>query len=223
VHKGETLQAIADQYSVGAKQLARINGIGKKRPLRRGMVLTVPASLHAPTPQIIDPSTDPRASTAYVPSRNLGLPATLAGHSTTEGRTVITVQRGETLAELAARHDVSTQDLMRWNRLKSPQVRRGTRLKVRTAEALSADSTRSDSVQIAELKVPKARGSRRHHLAHGQRSRSGAVAHASHTVRPGETLDGIARQHGVSVAALKRTNNLTNSRIRAGQRLKLPT
>ncbi|HVP14767.1 MAG TPA: LysM peptidoglycan-binding domain-containing protein [Terriglobales bacterium] len=219
VRKGETLQQIANQYSVSAKALARINGIGRKRPLRRGMQLTVPASLRAPTPELIDPKADPRASTAYVPPRTLGLPATLTGHSMAEGRMVVTVHRGETLAQLAERYGVSTSDLMRWNRLKSTRVTRGMRLKVRTPEAALADSSASDSTQIADLHVPKARHSARHHVQRGQRA---VVAHATHTVRRGETLESIARQHGVTVAELQRANGTTSSKIRAGQRLRLP-
>ena len=216
VRKGETLSGIAGHYSVSAKELARVNGIGKKRPLRRGMVLTVPASLRGRAPELIDPATDPRASTAYVPARKLGLPATLNGHSTTEGRTVVTVQRGETLASIARRHGVSTQDLMRWNRLKSTRVSRGMRLKVRMDQTgdTAALAARADSAQIAELKPP--RSSKRK----GAASRQGGGT--THTVRAGETLSGIARQHGVTVAALRRANGLTGSVIRTGQRLRLP-
>lgn len=212
VRRGETLKSIARQYSIGARELARVNGIGKKRPLRRGMVLTVPSALRASAaPQVVDPATDPRASTGYVPERKLGLPARLDGHSTTDGRTVVTVQRGETLAAIAERHGVSTQDLMRWNRLKSARVSRGMRLKVRTDEAVAA-ATPADSAQIAALKAPRP-------------VKRGAAAQRrpAHTVRAGETLGGIARQHGVSVAALKRANGLSGTIIRKGQRLKLPT
>jgi len=221
VRKGETLQAIATQYSVSATDLARINGIGHKRPLRRGMLLTVPGSMRAPTPEVIDPATDPRASTAYVPPRTLGLPASLAGHSTAEGRTVVVAERGETLASIAARYGVTADDLMRWNRLKSTRVTRGMRLKVRVADAALQATSPGDSAQIADLRVPRARAKRhgagRSHAVHG------APARGTHTVRAGETLSGIARQHGVSVSALKRANGLNGSDIRKGQRLRLPT
>jgi membrane-bound lytic murein transglycosylase D len=219
VRKGETLQLIASEYSVGANDLARINGIGRKRPLRRGMLLTVPASLRAPTPEVLDPESDPRASTDYVPQRKLGLPATLAGRSSTEGRSVVVVKRGETLASIAEREGVSAGDLMRWNRLRSAHVGPGTRLKVRTPDAVAADSAGiSDSTQIAALKVPKARSSKHHHGA-----ARGASSRVTHTVRQGETLSGIARQHGISVAELKRANGISGAGIRAGQRLKVPT
>jgi len=222
VRKRETLQSIARQYSVNAQDLARINGIGRKRPLRRGMLLTVPASMHAPAPEVIDPATDPRASTAYVPPRDHGRPATLAGYSTTEGRTAIVVEQGETLASIAERYGVTTQDLMRWNRLKRARVTHGMRLKIRTPEAIAADSARNDSTQIAGLKAPKPRASKSHATASSPHRHSPARARVSHTVRNGETLSGIAQQHGISVAAIRKANQLGSSRIRAGQKLRLP-
>ncbi|MDX1530232.1 MAG: LysM peptidoglycan-binding domain-containing protein [Rhodothermales bacterium] len=42
-----------------------------------------------------------------------------------------------------------------------------------------------------------------------------------HTVRRGDTLTAIARQHGTSVRALQQLNNLSGSRIRIGQRLRV--
>ena len=42
------------------------------------------------------------------------------------------------------------------------------------------------------------------------------------TVRPGETLYSLSRQHGVSVAALAEQNRLPTTAIHAGQTLVLP-
>jgi murein DD-endopeptidase MepM/ murein hydrolase activator NlpD len=43
------------------------------------------------------------------------------------------------------------------------------------------------------------------------------------TVAPGETLDGIARRHGVPVSAIMRANNLTSANsLQVGQRLVIP-
>lgn len=46
-----------------------------------------------------------------------------------------------------------------------------------------------------------------------------ANAHTTHLVRKGENLGLIANKYGVSVNTLMRTNGLSNSRIRVGQRL----
>ncbi len=137
VRRRETLNSIAADYHVSARELALSNGIGRKRPLRRGMILVVRASRAAPAIAKLDDG-DPRASTSYVPARKFAPPVQIKGKSDAEGRTVHTVHRGETLAGIADRYGVSVADLRRWNRLKSNSVRRGTRLKVRTGEAATA-------------------------------------------------------------------------------------
>ena len=41
-------------------------------------------------------------------------------------------------------------------------------------------------------------------------------------VRPGDSLGGIADRNGVTIAQLKRANNLKSAHVRAGQRLRIP-
>jgi membrane-bound lytic murein transglycosylase D len=217
VRSGETLQTIAEQYSVSAQRLARANGIGRKRPLHRGMMLSVPAQLASKSPALAD-STDPRSSTAYVPARSIRPPAQISGQSTAEGRATHVVKRGETIASIAEQYGCTSGDIMRWNRLTSSKVRRGTRLKLRSDDSTSAESieaAQADSAQISGLKVPSAR--RKHHGSRGSEPSSGSVV-----VRSGDTLAAIARRHGVSVVELKRANGLSSSTVRAGQRLRLP-
>ena len=50
-----------------------------------------------------------------------------------------------------------------------------------------------------------------------------ATGRRTHTVRAGETLSGISRRYGVSLSALSKVNGLTTrSKVRIGQRLRLP-
>lgn len=213
VRRGESLSGIAAQYHVSAQSLARVNGIGKKRPLVKGMVLSVPASLRPSEPLPLDDD-DPTISTAYVPSRERPTPASLNASSEAEGRVTHVVKRGETLASIAGKYGVTAADLRKWNRLTTSTVRRGTRLKVRTGDAAQVDVERaaSDSAKVAALKPPSPRKGTR---ASGAGSRTVVV-------RSGDTLSTIASRHGVSVSALKRANGMTGSTIRAGQRLRLP-
>ena len=51
---------------------------------------------------------------------------------------------------------------------------------------------------------------------------SSLAAAATHLVRKGETITGIAHEHGCSVAALRSANQLQGDLIRAGQQLTLP-
>ncbi len=132
VRRGETLRAIAEHYSVNAVELARINNLGRGRPLRRGMMLTVPSSFRAPRPEVLSfDASDPRASTDYVPERRIGLPGRIEGNSVPIQRLTHTVKRGETLAGIAGKYGVTVTELRRWNRLKpSEPMRVGTRLRV---------------------------------------------------------------------------------------------
>ena len=216
VRRGETLQQIANHYGVSARELARVNGIGRRHPLRTGATLTVPASLAGPSPAVLA-ANDPRASTDYVPERTLAVPAMLDGHSEAEGRIMVRVKRGETLKMIAERNDCTVEELMRWNHLNKPSVRRGQRLKVRTGDAVSEAASRDSAevAKLAHLRVPPPR--HRHRGSAGPRAHHYAI-----TVKDGDTLAAISRRTGVSVAELKRANGLSGTSLRSGQRLRVP-
>lgn len=56
----------------------------------------------------------------------------------------------------------------------------------------------------------------------GYRPATSIAAEQQHRVRRGETLSGIAQTYGVSVAALRRYNDLNNNRISVGLTLQIP-
>ena len=189
VRRGETLQRIADQYHVNATQLARDNSVGRARPLKRGMLLTIRSHSHLAVQVASLEPNDPRRSTAYVPPRRIGLPAQLNGVSDAEGRLTITVHRGETVGQIADRYGVSTQDILRWNHLKTSKVRRGTRLKIRTGDAaqLHVVAAAADSAEAASVQPPRP----------SRHSKSGGMSiQRVVVVQPGETLGALASRHG---------------------------
>ena len=213
VRRGETIQSIANQYHVDARTLARDNKLSRSHPLRRGTMLTVRSSSRPGALTVADlEKDDPRASSNYVPPRNIGAPARIDGDSKADGRATLTVRRHESLSSVAARAGVSVSDLMTWNHLHNTKVRPGTRLKVRTPEAAdsAAEIVAADSMQVAKLKAPTSR-----------RGKSGG-SHTVIRVRAGETLSSIAARHGVSVTRLKTANGLRSNTVREGQRLKIP-
>ncbi|HET7380396.1 MAG TPA: transglycosylase SLT domain-containing protein, partial [Gaiellales bacterium] len=122
VRRGETLRMIATEYSVNPTELARVNNLGRGRPLRRGMLLTVPASFRAPRPEVLADEEDPRTSTDYVPPRTIGLPGKVEGNSVAIERITHTVKRGETLVGIALQYGLDYRELAAWNNITNPNV-----------------------------------------------------------------------------------------------------
>jgi len=115
------------------------------------------------------------------------------------------VKRKERWATIAARYHLTAQEIRSANpKVRSTKLRAGTRLVIPAVAAPSA------------LAVRAASGS-----AFGRRSHARL---ATHRVRLGETLIGIARRYRVSLRALRRINALpVEYTLRAGKRLRIPS
>lgn len=160
------------------------------------------------------------------------------------------VRSGETLSGIAARYGTSAQALARANNLKNPNfVVAGTRLRVpgsgggasgggasggsytvRAGDTLGSIAARVGSSVSA---LARANGISNPNmivagstlrLSGGSSSSAPAVAAgATHVVRSGETLSGIAGRYGSSVSAIARRNSLSNpNMVVAGMRLRVP-
>ncbi len=219
VKSGETLSGIATHYQVSAKRLALANGIGRRRPLRRGMVLTVPASLSASRPRVVDTS-DPRASTAYVPARLIKVPVSIDGRSTAEGRMKWTVRRGQTLAIIADSSGVEVADIMRWNHLTNTRLKPGQRLKIRS-DTTDVTLSPADSTQVANLRLPKRHRHGHHRASHRKPAvplRAGAVG-----AHQGPALSPIATGPSVMTKSPDHAVALRSAAPRPPRRLRIPT
>jgi membrane-bound lytic murein transglycosylase D len=114
-----------------------------------------------------------------------------------ESRTRIhRVRSGETLGSIARKYRVSVANLRKWNGLgRSSLIRVGQRIKIVGGRGAVSSTSRTASASERP---------------------------ATHVVRRGETLSSLSRRYGVSVQALMQKNGMSSSRLRAGQRLKIP-
>jgi membrane-bound lytic murein transglycosylase D len=114
------------------------------------------------------------------------------------------VRRGERLTRIAARYHLRVEDIRAANpRIKASRLRAGSRLVIPAVAIPSALAIRATG---------KVAGTRR-----GPRV-------ATHRVRSGETLIGIARRYRVSLRALRRVNALpVEYTLKAGKRLRIPS
>jgi LysM repeat protein len=107
---------------------------------------------------------------------------------------VYKVQTGDTLEKIAHQHRTTVRALMQANGLRNAHIQAGATLQIPPAGSQQSAST--------QKRAP--RQVRRY------------------TVRRGDTLEAIARKHHTTVQALKRANDLRDSRIQAGASLRIP-
>ena len=177
VKQGDTLSTIAQRHGLTVKQLKHLNGLNSSR-LKLGQKLALDRASAPPAPQASKSSVKKPHATAQKAS------GTTADY---------VVRRGDSLYNIARRHNLTVDQLKRANGLTSTRLKPG--------QHLALSGTTQSAPMVAKRTQPSAVD--------------------THVVKKGETLASIARRHGMAVDDLKRINDLTNSRLKIGQRLAL--
>jgi len=124
------------------------------------------------------------------------------------------VAPGDTLSAIASRHKVSVQGLMAANGLQDALIHPGDRLLVPRGAA-------GQKVEVARKAAPVQKKEEEAPVQAAQ-GKEGPAAPRVAVVARGDTLDEIARRHGVSVKDLMAANKLRGALIHPGDRLALP-
>lgn len=124
------------------------------------------------------------------------------------------VQRGDTLAGIAGRFDVTVEELKRWNHISGGRVSRGMRLRIYAgSQSAGAPSAKGKSASNE---------TKQHGLRNVSAGKSDAPETVAHRVKPGETLYSIARAYQISVSALRQANPfLAERELQAGDVLNI--
>ncbi|HEU5303913.1 MAG TPA: LysM peptidoglycan-binding domain-containing protein [Gemmatimonadales bacterium] len=114
------------------------------------------------------------------------------------------VRRGERLTRIAARYHLPVREIQEANpRIKPSRLRAGSRLVIPTVAVPSLLAMRATGKAVAHRDRPWV---------------------ATHRVRSGETLIGIARRYRVTLRALRRVNDIpVEYTLKAGKRLRIPS
>lgn len=223
VKKGETLGAIAAKYGIAASVLQETNRLRSTKRLSVGSTIVVPVprgsskhTLQFNAPVFADdtPPVRSRASGRAKLERALAH-AQRRAEDVPEGKTKImyTVKRGDTIGHIAEWFSCRAADIRNWNDIPYGRpIRAGQDLDVYVDDGRVARYSKINQLSFDEKEKMFRGHSRNVTEQSGEES-------GSYMVREGETLEVIARDHGVSIAQIKRWNKLSSSRIRAGQHL----
>ena len=116
----------------------------------------------------------------------------------TNNSTTYTVKSGDTLSEIAYKHGITLKELMDWNKLQTTLIYPGDVLVVKKTN-----------------QTPSNNGS------NSKNNNNTSGTNRTYTVRAGDSLWKIANTFSVSVANLKKWNNLSSDTIYVGQSLKI--
>ena len=225
VQKGETLARIAQRYGMSVAELKQINKL-RADQVNAGTRLALAA------PESGKPVASGRITVVELDNRA----AARSDPTPAAAARTHTVQKGETLAELAKRYGMSAAELKQINKLRTDQVKPGTRLALAAPEPASkAPASSRNRTDLAELESrPKSVADSRERLARVE-TKTGKKADAAaeptrqsarkpaklaqYTIRRGDTLVSIARQFKVEKDDLLRWNRLQPNDLKAGQTL----
>ena len=236
VKRKETLSSIARQYSMSVSLIKEVNNISSYRRLKIGTALAIPI------PKDIADEKTPFNYTPQVKGMNLSGAKIMAqvkqSVSTRRERSskddlqqpkgreniIYHVKRGDTMGHIAEWYGVRASDIRNWNDISyGSYIRPGQTLELWIPNSKVQAMKKIDKLAFNEKqKMIKAESDEGTSLL----GNSGGTKVASpdwiqHKVKSGESLDKIARIYEVSIADLKRWNNLKTSRIKTGQTIEI--
>lgn len=225
VRRNETLSSIARKYDVSLTLLRELNGISAARRLRVGSSLAIPLDVDSLSRRQYQELAEVRGislngkglETALARARARGASAVRdVTRPKDRAELIYTVKRNDTIGHIAEWYGVRASDIRNWNDIPyGSYIYPGQELSIWVPEEKAEALRRIDRMDFAQKQgrvsapAPRSKAT----------SSDEDVIH--YKVKFGDTLDRIARVHGVSIEDLKAWNRLRTSRIRAGQTLRI--
>jgi LysM repeat protein len=132
-----------------------------------------------------------------------------------DNQTRHTVESGETLFSISRQYDVTIAELQQWNDLQGTNLETGRVLIIYRSDDTTAE--REDLPEPSDTVDTSADQPRERESI--VRVREPVSSNTYYTVRSGDTLTRIAREHDMSVQELRQLNSLDNDMLSVGQRL----
>lgn len=215
VSSGESLGYIARRYGTSVRALYESNE-GLSSTIHPGQTIIVPVAPGSREQIAADrPSNQASSSnqSRTQQSQQAQAPANTASLT-------YTVKSGDTIGHIAEWYDVRAWQIRSWNGI-SNTIRVGQRLTIHVPENRKDFYSQIDDLTFAQKQEieRRQRAGENIYALRFDGSSSEPSDTITYTVRRNDTLEGIARTHGVSVSAIQEANNLSGTTIYAGQTL----
>jgi membrane-bound lytic murein transglycosylase D len=218
VRRGETLASLAERYEVSQKQLRRWNELPKGRSLKPGKQLVVFVPL---------PATAPRRATEPVPP--MPIPEVYAATSPPARATPSAEEVARRAqADANAREVARVQEVIRQEKLQEARLV-AIRQRQAIQQAAAGVQAQAAARRLAQASVAETKPAEAKPLATPTPEVAGAatpaptiaseVGNVPYSVRKGDYLTKLAREHNVSVAQLVAWNDLESEKVVPGQLL----
>jgi len=189
IKDGDCLWTIARQFQLTIQELAEVNNIDKEKVLLPGLLIKIPQNQSSDS------------------AENQEIPTT-----------VHTVQKGESLWDIAQKYRLSLDRISSVNNLKRPDS-----LYIGQEINIPIETKETEQEEISELSFEAEKASFQGMSTSLNQEFRESVKETNYAVKPGESLWSIAQNYQVSLRELSQLNDLENAeRLSVGQIIKIP-
>lgn len=189
IKEGDCLWTIARQFQLSIQELAEVNDIDKEKVLSPGLLLKIPQNQSSDS------------------AENQEIPTT-----------VHTVQKGESLWDIAQKYRLSLDKISSVNNLKRPDS-----LYIGQEINIPIEKEQTEQEEMSDLSFEEEKSSLQGMSTSLNQEFRESVKEKDYAVKPGESLWSIAQNYQVSLRDLSQLNHLENAeRLSVGQIIKIP-
>ncbi|MBN2301986.1 MAG: LysM peptidoglycan-binding domain-containing protein [Lentisphaerae bacterium] len=217
IEKGDTLSGIAKKFGVSVNDIVELNALTNPNMIRLGRTLVLPGAPDIGSAKLTEnKETKPQSFALQTPTRTY------------------VVKRGDTLSGIALRHGTSVDSLMRANGIATDRILIGQELtipedgkspsQVKHTEDAKILETDLDSEPVREIATARIRSDQTPVVeVPATVEQPKATPYRVITVEnETDDLRTIAMMWVVSIEELKKLNGLTDTKLKRGQKIKVP-
>jgi len=148
-----------------------------------------------------------------------------SGFKTISKTKIHKVKRGDNIGEISQKYGVSIANIKKWNKLRNNNVMLGSNLKIMTSErvAIAPKKVAKPAVKVKDTTTTAIATVEKKSSKEIVLDEKTDVVDESefYTVQKGDNLNSIAKKYGVTTAQIREWNNMEDTQVLLGSKLKL--